>query len=60
MTLTEKHMLEKNKKGFFLGIIIFLFTILMVGLSLFSDVNKLNIILRLGYAGILAVLYVVF
>ena len=59
MTLTEKHMLEKNKKGFTVGMVILIFTILLVALGLYSGLNVTSVALRLLYAIILTVVYVV-
>ena len=59
MTLTEKHMLEKNKKGFTVGMVILVFTILLVALGLFSGLNVTTVALRLLYAIVLAGIYAV-
>ena len=53
MTLTEKHMLEKNKKGFTVGMVILVFTIILIALGLFSGVNVTTVVLRLLYAIVL-------
>lgn len=57
MTLTEKHMLEKNKKGFTVGMVILVFTIILVALGLFSGLNVTTVALRLLYAIVLAGIY---
>lgn len=59
MTLTEKHMLEKNKKGFTVGMVILVFTIILVALGLFSGLNVTTVALRLLYAIVLAGIYAV-
>ena len=59
MTLTEKHMLEKNKKGFTVGMVILVFTIILVALGLFSGLNVTTVALRLLYAIVLAGVYAV-
>ena len=59
MTLTEKHMLEKNKKGFTVGMVILVFTIILVDLGLFSGLNVTTVALRLLYAIVLAGIYAV-
>lgn len=59
MTLTEKHMLEKNKKGFTVGMVILVFTIILVALGLYSGLNVTSVALRLLYAVALTVVYVV-
>lgn len=59
MTLTEKHMLEKNKKGFTVGMVILLFTIILVALGLYAGLNVTSVALRLLYAVVLTVVYVV-
>ncbi len=59
MTLTEKHMLEKNKKGFTVGMVILVFTIILVALGLYSGLNVTSVALRLLYAVVLTVVYVV-
>lgn len=59
MTLTEKHMLEKNKKGFTVGMVILVFTIILVALGLFSGLNVTAVALRLLYAIVLAGIYAV-
>lgn len=59
MTLTEKHMLEKNKKGFTVGMVILVFTIILVALGLFSGLNVTTVALRLLYAVVLAGIYAV-
>lgn len=59
MTLTEKHMLEKNKKGFTVGMVILIFTIILVALGLYSGINVTTVALRLLYAIVLTVIYVV-
>lgn len=59
MTLTEKHMLEKNKKGFTVGMVILVFTIILVALGLFAGLNVTTVALRLLYAIVLAGIYAV-
>ena len=59
MTLTEKHMLEKNKKGFTVGMVILVFTIILVALGLFAGLNVTTVALRLLYAIVLAGIYTV-
>ena len=59
MTLTEKHMLEKNKKGFTVGMVILVFTIILVALGFFSGLNVTTVALRLLYAIVLAGIYAV-
>ncbi len=59
MTLTEKHMLEKNKKGFTVGMVILVFTIILVALGLYSGLNVTSVALRLLYAVALTIVYVV-
>ena len=59
MTLTEKHMLEKNKKGFTVGMVILVFTIILVALGLFSGLNVTTVALRLLFAIVLAGIYAV-
>ena len=59
MTLTEKHMLEKNKKGFTVGMVTLVFTIILVALGLFSGLNVTTVALRLLYAIVLAGIYAV-
>lgn len=59
MTLTEKHMLEKNKKGFTVGMVILVFTIILVALGLVSGINVTTVVLRLLYAIVLTGIYAV-
>ena len=59
MTLTEKHMLEKNKKGFTVGMVILVFTIILVALGLLSGLNVTTVVLRLLYAIVLTGIYAV-
>lgn len=59
MTLTEKHMLEKNKKGFTVGMVILVFTIILVALGLYSGLNVTTVVLRLLYAIVLTGIYAV-
>lgn len=59
MTLTEKHMLEKNKKGFTVGMVILVFTIILVALGLVSGLNVTTVALRLLYAIVLTGIYAV-
>ena len=59
MTLTEKHMLEKNKKGFTVGMVILVFTIILVALGLYSGINVTTVVLRLLYAIVLTGIYAV-
>ncbi len=59
MTLAEKHMLEKNRKGYIVGMVILVFTIILVGLGLVSGLNPAAIILRLIYAVALTIAYTV-
>lgn len=59
MTLAEKHMLEKNRKGFTVGMVILVFTIILVGLGFVSGLNPVGITLRLLYAVALTIAYTV-